>query len=58
MGTSINLLRIMITSLISAQNPHPDLSGLRFRSLSRFNRDTVRLVLEALATIYSGFLML
>ena len=46
-GTSINLLRDPNTSLVGARNPHPDLSGLRFRC-------SVRLVFSSFTTMYRG----
>ena len=46
-GTSINLLRTMITSLVSARNPHVLACTLRFLC-------SVRLVLKVLTTINRG----
>ena len=50
MGTSINLLRVMITSLGGTRNPHVLACTLRFLR-------SVRLVLKALTTINRGTLM-
>jgi hypothetical protein len=50
MGTSKNLLRILIAALGGARNPHPDLSGLRFLP-------SIRLALRSLMTLFRGTLM-